>query len=160
METQPRQAHVLGLSGDVQSTQDQAESLGMLGLDAGSRSTEEESFQALVPESQDRHPGILTRNVTGYNRSTVICCNPARLSRPLQGKARSSRPAGDPERCADASARRTQGRTPSSQAVSLVTEGWPAPDGRISPDRRRGDPVGWTARAAHPAAGDDPPPGI
>jgi hypothetical protein len=45
----------------------------MLGLDAGSRSTEEKSFQALVPESQDRHRGILTRNVTGYNRLIARC---------------------------------------------------------------------------------------
>jgi hypothetical protein len=29
--------------------------LSMLALDAGSRSTKEEAFETLVPESQDRH---------------------------------------------------------------------------------------------------------
>jgi hypothetical protein len=29
---------------------------------------EKEAFQAPVPESQDRHGGIVTRNVSGYNR--------------------------------------------------------------------------------------------
>jgi hypothetical protein len=43
----------------------------MLGLDAGGRSTEEEAFQALVPEPQDRHGRIVTRNVAGYKRLTA-----------------------------------------------------------------------------------------
>ena len=45
----------------------------MRGLDSGSRSAEEEPLQALVPESQDRHGGMLTRNVVGYNRLTPAC---------------------------------------------------------------------------------------
>jgi hypothetical protein len=40
-------------------------------LDAGGRSTEEEALQALVPEVQDRHASIVTRNVSGCNRLTA-----------------------------------------------------------------------------------------
>ena len=71
VELQPRQAHVPGLSRDVQSTQDQAEPSGMLGLDAGGRPTDEETCQALVREAQDGHGRIVTRNVSGYNRRRV-----------------------------------------------------------------------------------------
>jgi hypothetical protein len=45
----------------------------MLPPDAGGRSAEEEPLQTLVPESQDRHGAILTRNVVGYNRPTPAC---------------------------------------------------------------------------------------
>ena len=82
VEVQPRQAHVPWLFRDVQSTQDHAESSGVFGLEAGGRSTEEEAFQALVPESQDRHGRIVTRNVSGYNRLTAGCSGPARPSAP------------------------------------------------------------------------------
>ena len=83
MEVKPRQAHVPGLFGDVQSTQDHAESSGVLGLDAGGRSTEEEALQALVPEPWDRHRRIVTRNVSGCDRLTVGCSAP-RCAGPLR----------------------------------------------------------------------------
>ena len=98
VEVQSRQAHVAGLPRDVQSTEDQAQSSGMLGLDAGGRSTEKEALQALVLELQDRHGRIVTRNVSGYNRLTGGRSGPARLSRPFRSKARSSRPAAERER--------------------------------------------------------------
>jgi hypothetical protein len=51
MQEQPREIHVARYGRDIQSTQNQAEPLGMLGVYLGLRSGGKEMLEAPVPES-------------------------------------------------------------------------------------------------------------
>jgi hypothetical protein len=51
----------------VETTQDEPQTIGMLGPDSGRRATQEEPFQAFVSEGEYRHAASATRNVSGYN---------------------------------------------------------------------------------------------
>lgn len=65
MKTQTWKIHVLGAGRGVQSTQNQAEPVGVLRLDACLASSCEEALQPLMLES-DNHDASVTRGVTGY----------------------------------------------------------------------------------------------
>jgi hypothetical protein len=61
------QGHVTWFSGSTESAQDQSQFAGMLRLDSGRASTQEEALQTLVTEAEYGHASIVTRNVSGYN---------------------------------------------------------------------------------------------
>jgi hypothetical protein len=67
VKIQARQRHVSRFDHHVETTQDEPQPIGMLGLDSGRRATQEEPFQTFVSEGEYRHAGSVTRNVPGYN---------------------------------------------------------------------------------------------
>jgi len=67
VKVQAGQRHVSRFDRHVETSQDQPQPTGMLGLDSGRRATQEEPFQALVSEGEYCHVASVTRNVSGYN---------------------------------------------------------------------------------------------
>lgn len=76
MERQPRQAHVRRGRGDTQATKNQAQSVGVCGLDPTFGSGDEELLQSLVPKCLDRHSNH---------------CNPMGYDSPLSTTTRTGR---------------------------------------------------------------------
>ena len=71
VEIQPGQGHVLGLHGDIQTSEDQPEPIRVLGLDPCGRASKEETLEALVAKPQDGHWGSVTRNVSSVNPANL-----------------------------------------------------------------------------------------
>jgi hypothetical protein len=67
MKVQARQRHVSRFDRHVETTQDEPQPAGVLGLASGRRATQEKPFQTLVSEGEDCRVGSVTRNVPGYN---------------------------------------------------------------------------------------------
>lgn len=64
VQPKPWQIHVHGSGGDIQAAEDQAQAVGVVGLNAGLGARPKEAFQALVSKSLDRH--CRQCNVYGY----------------------------------------------------------------------------------------------
>jgi hypothetical protein len=67
VEVQAWQRHVSRFDRNIEATQDESQSTGVLGLNSGRRSAQEKPFQTLMSEFEYRHVEIVTRNVPGYN---------------------------------------------------------------------------------------------
>jgi len=78
VKVQAWQRQVSRFDRHVETTQDESQPAGVLGLDSGRRATQEEPFQTLVPEGEYRHAGSVTRNVPGYNPANICLQQMAR----------------------------------------------------------------------------------